>query len=142
MKVKPRIKKLPVRKPKPRVQAKVAGNRRAKVAPDSKKPLRSNSSAKLKAPTAKEPASKEPTFVMAPDIGKPIPYVDPDSGMVAGVKMATIPVMPDLERKPMPPLPHARKPVVRKLEPPTKSTLGKILAKRVGWNFVELGFRR
>ncbi len=46
--------------------------------------------------------------------------------MMAGVKMATIPVIGDIERKPMPPIPGPKKAVSRKLEPPTKSTLGKM----------------
>ena len=40
--------------------------------------------------------------------------------------MATIPVIGDIERKPMPPIPGPKKAVSRKLEPPTKLHLGKM----------------
>ena len=106
----------------------------------SSRPLRSiKNDGRVKPAIAKAPAgaktqaaktqatpSKEPQFVMAPVDGKPSAPPDPDAGMMAGVKMATIPVIGDIERKPMPPIPGPKKAVSRKLEPPTKSTLGKM----------------
>src|ERR1700737_2180202 len=63
----------------------------------------------LKATALKEPSVKEPALIMAPVDGKPI-APDPNAGMMGGVKMATIPVMTDIERKPMPPLPPSKRP--------------------------------
>ncbi len=139
MKAKPRSKKTPAKKPK---AAKVPAKRAVaklttKVAPDKhkasiQKPTAKQTKAVAK-PTAKgataikEPKTPEPALIMAPLDGKPLaPLPDPNAGMMAGVKMATIPVMGDVERKPMPPLPAAKKAVARKLEPPTKSNLGKM----------------
>jgi pyruvate, orthophosphate dikinase len=68
----------------------------------------------------------EPQLVMAPVDGKPATPLDAEPGMMGGVKVATIPVLSDIERKPMPSLPAPRKPASRKLEPPSKSTLGKM----------------
>src|SRR5579872_840577 len=110
------------------VKAKPGSAKAATAKPIAAKPAAANSKAikpiapqKTKAPVA----VAEPELLMAPVDGKPIP-LDPDAGMMAGVKMATIPVMGDIARKPMPPLPAAKKAVSRKLEPPTKSTLGKM----------------
>jgi pyruvate,orthophosphate dikinase len=87
-------------------------------------PARSKTAAAEKPSRARE-AVAEPQLVMAPVDGKPA-ALESEPGMMGGVKVATIPVMADIERKPMPPLPAARKPVSRKVEPPTKSTLGKM----------------
>lgn len=123
---------------KPAVKKAAAKSAAAK----SSRPLRSvKADGRLKSAAAKAQASaktqagakaqvalpsKEPQLIMAPVDGKPSVPPDPDAGMMAGVKMATIPVMGDIERKPMPPIPAPKKAVSRKLEPPTKSTLGKM----------------
>jgi len=128
MKAKPRTKKPSAKHAKAaKPQAKRATARpQAKAAPDKKKAQAQKPLAKQAKVAVKEPLPKEPVLIMAPVDGKPLPLPDPDAGMMAGVKMATIPVMGDIERKPMPPLPSPRKHPSRKLEPPTKSTLGKM----------------
>jgi pyruvate,orthophosphate dikinase len=73
---------------------------------------------------AQAPAASEPVLLMAPVDGKPA--ADAEPGLMGGVKVATIPVMGDIERRAMPTLPPPKKAVTRKLEPPTKSTLGKM----------------
>ncbi len=128
MKAKPRTKKPLAKKPKAaKAPAKrAAAKPAAKAVPDKKKAQAQKPAAKQAKVAVKEPAPKEPALVMAPTDGKPLPQPDPDAGMMAGVKMATIPVMADIERKPMPPRPTPKKQVSRKLEPPTKSNLGKM----------------
>ncbi len=134
MKTKLGKKKAPARKSKPPKVAKRTVARSKNGSLDKKRlaPKAASKQAKTatkgaaKPTVLKEAPAKEPALVMAPIDGKPLAPPDPDAGMMAGVKMATIPVMGEIERKPMPPIPAPKKPVSRKLEPPTKSTLGKM----------------
>ena len=125
MKAKPSSKKVLPKKSKASKLLKKTARPQKPVSQKSKAQALKPNGKPTKATAVKE-QPKQQLFVMAPDIGKPIPIVDPDAGLVAGVKMAVIPVLPEIPRKPMPPLPAARKPPVRKVEPPSKSTLGKM----------------
>jgi pyruvate,orthophosphate dikinase len=118
--VKAKISRSPAKKPK----VSKAAAKSAAVKSSRHLPAGNKKGAGIKTAPSKQqiPVS----LVMAPENGKPAAPPDPDAGMMGGVPMATIPVLGPIDRKPMPPLPSPKKAAVRKLEPPTKSTLGKM----------------
>src|SRR5215471_17696228 len=77
-----------------RSQAKSPDRRRLQVLKQRPRNSKAVVAVKSQPKTAalKEPIAKEPALVMAPVDGKPLAPPDPDAGMMAGVKMATIPV--------------------------------------------------
>ncbi len=73
-----------------------------------------------------EKAALTVSVTAAHEDGKAQAAVTEDSGLMGGVPVAKIPVMAEIEEKPMPPLPAPRKTGARKIEPPAKLHLGKM----------------